>query len=266
VARSPWWLYANLALAACAGTPTVALDNHAPRFTGVLEGRVVDPETLEVVTFFPLAITPQGRAAGSATTDELGRYRVQVPAGAVVIGLDPYAVTANVDAGQVTRLDVAVSRDARFMLGIDRFPTCPGSPLYARIEGRPAPQSEVDALARAFLAAFAGQYKDGSLVAIELPGDRSLTTAALPTSGPGKFRLVATAALHAGADLALSKVFYTRFDVIDSDGMCALVSVIHDQMMPSNYSGMITPSGFTALFERRGAAWILLTEVTSWES
>jgi hypothetical protein len=94
VARSLLWLYANLSFAACAATPSVALDNHVPRLTGVLEGRVVDPETLEVVTFFPLAITPRGQAAGTATTDELGRYRVQVPAGAVVVGFDPDAVTA----------------------------------------------------------------------------------------------------------------------------------------------------------------------------
>jgi hypothetical protein len=171
-----------------------------------------------------------------------------------------------VHAGQVTRLDVAVSRDAILILSYHRLPTCPGSPLYARIEGHPAPQSEVDALARAFLAASASQYADGSLVAIELPGDRSLTTAALPTSGPAQFRLVTTAALQAWADLPNSHVFYSRFDMIDSDGRCALVSVISDQMRPSNYSGWITPAGSTVLFERRGSAWILLTEVSSWES
>jgi hypothetical protein len=283
VARSPLWLYANLALVACAATSSVAVDNHAPRRSslledrtslledraGLLEGRVVDPETLEVVKFFPLVITPQGQATGMATSDALGHYRVKVPAGNVVVALypgDPDAVSANVHVGQVTRLDVAVSGGPAALLDIGRLPTCPGSPLYARIEGHPAPQSEVDALAHAFLAAFASESMDGSFVAIELPGNRWLTTAALPTSRPAQFRLATTAAIHALADLRLGDVFYTRFDAIDSDGRCALVSVIRDQMRPSNYRGLITPHGFTALFELRGSDWILLTRVASWES
>jgi hypothetical protein len=265
VTRAPLWLFATLGFA-CAATGSVVVDNHDVRATGFLEGRVVYSETREVIKFFPLAITPRGQDAGTATTDELGHYRVEVPAGAVVVGLDPGAVTTSVHAGQVTRLEVVANPYDITIFALDRLPTCPGAALYERIEGHPAPQSEIDALARAFLVSYASTYAEGGLVAIEVPGDRSLSAAALPRFGSPQLRLMTTAALHAAADLPHSAVFYHRFDVIDSDGRCALVTVIHDRMMPSNYSGIIFPSGTTALFERRGSAWVFLANVASWES
>lgn len=234
--------------------------------TAILEGEIVwAVEPRAPVSFGTVVIQPRGLPRGKTTADEQGRFRIEVPAGVVQLGDEESVREVVAPAGQVTRADVAVG--LTYPGSYLTLPTCPGAPLYTEIEGHPAPQREVDAIARATLAQLDGGLVGDVLVARELSDGRALTDAARPAGTKERFYVVDTDLIATLATRRRERLPYARFARVDSDGRCALVEIRDgDGMAPEGEGNVVFPRVQLMLLERRGDAWQLVRVVAAWET
>jgi hypothetical protein len=230
-----------------------------PSTLGTVEGRVTDSRTGAGVVGIDVTVSGacQGDGGfGSAYTDQLGRYRIEMPKGECVVEATYGDATTGerkvrIEPSRALVVDLKIDHGAlSAALAKDPPENCPTSKPTEVVVGSEPSQSELDEIVRAVLDR--NDIPDGrtKVVRAEIEHGRTVSPNALPKG----YVLQTEADLESEAKRAKSDVWYVAFYSVYATKTCARVLVGGDFMQPRRQLKLCCCMA-TDFYEKRSGRW-----------